>query len=120
MSPSGHVAMPINSNTLAHFHCKASEGEVFWEIRGHQLQDRNLHYSRGVIIEVTDNLTYTNLTLSKAGLDLFQLNLLPIRCYTSLGLSVLPVYTDYSYIIRYGTYVDRSCVSVSYASLVYI
>ena len=102
MSPSGYTAVSMSSAALTHFHCKASEGEVFWEIRDHQLQSRDLYHSGGIVIEVTSNLTYTNLTLSKAGLDLFQLNLLPIRCYTSLGLRDLPIYTDYSHVVRYG------------------
>ena len=82
-------------------------GEAAWEIGGHQFLRRDEYRNNGVIINTSDDLLNTTLSISKEGLDIlnqtnFSIRIIQLRCFV-FNLKIFEnMFGSFSYIIRHG------------------
>ena len=100
--PHRHVPVAINSNDLLHFNCTVYGGMATWEIAGHQFSDKDLYREQGVTVDISEDLMFTNLSLSREGLDFLNRSNLSIRCYVFNETRFTTEFGEFSHVVRYG------------------
>ena len=72
---------------------------AIWEIGTHQFSNKDLYREQGVTIDTSEDLTFTNLSLSREGLDFLNHKNLSIRCYMFNETLFKTVYGEYSFVV---------------------